>query len=104
MPRVYTFPRAARGTSIYRVEWKKDAPSIVEYVVQASATSSIVVHDAEGHEHILVGKQTLRQYGNTPNDAVFREFERLATLVARNGADSRQALQQTVLLGQLCES
>lgn len=101
MPKVYTFPRAARGSSIYRVEWKKDTPHVVEYVVQTSATSSIVVHDSQGQEHILVGKQTLRQYGNTPEDAIYREFERLSTLVARNGANARQAMQQTARLGQL---
>lgn len=103
MPKVYTFPRAARGASIYRVEWKKDSPHVAQYVVQASATSSIVVHDSDGQEHILVGKQTLRQYGKTPEDAIYREFERLATLVARNGANARQAMQQTVRLGKLCQ-
>ncbi|MFM7167569.1 MAG: hypothetical protein ACKO3T_20180 [Planctomycetaceae bacterium] len=101
MPKVYTFPRAARGASIYRVEWNKDVPYVAEYIVQTSATSSIVVHDSEGQEHILVGKVTLRQYGKSPEDAIFREFERLATLVARNGANARQALQQTVRLGKL---
>ena len=103
MPRVYTFPRAGRGQKIYRVEWKKDSPAVSEFVVQTAATSSVVVHDANGKEHIIVGKETLRQFGITPEDAVCREFSRIATMVSRHGANAISAVQQASLLGRLLE-
>lgn len=104
MARVYTFPRAGRGEKIFRVEWKKDSPSISEFVVQTAATSSVVVHDSGGKEHIFVGKETLRQFGISPEDAVSREFSRIATMVSRHGANPRLAVQQASRLGKLLES
>lgn len=101
MARVYTFPRAGRGEKIFRVEWKKDSPSVSEFVVQTAATSSVVVHDSGGKEHIFVGKETLRQFGLSPEDAVAREFSRIATMVSRHGANPRVAVQQASQLGKL---
>lgn len=103
MARVFTFPRAARGSKIYRVEWKKDTPTVAEYSVQTSATSMVVVHDAAGKEHTLTGKEALRQFGLTIEDAVAREFERIATVVSRHGGNAIQATMQAAKLGKLLE-
>jgi len=101
MPRAWTFPRVNRGSRIFRVEWDGSKPAVAEYEVQTAATSSIVVHDLEGKETILVGKITLRQFGKTPEEAVRREFERLAATVARHGVNARNAVMQSRQLAAL---
>ena len=101
MARTYTFPRTSRGSKIFRVEWKKDNPWIAEYTVQTAATSSVVVHDASGKEQILMGKETLRQFASTPEEAVCREFQRIANKVSRHGADAKAAVLQAAKLGPL---
>ncbi len=101
MPRVWTFPRVNRGAKIYRVEWKGNRPRVAEFEVQTAATSTVVVHDADGREQILVGKITLRQFGATAEQAVQREFERLATTVARHGVNARNAVEQSRQLAAL---
>lgn len=103
MARVFTFPRAARGSKIFRVEWKKDTPTVAEYVVQTAATSTVVVHDSAGKEHILVGKELLRQFGLTSEEAVCREFERIATMVSRHGGNPMNAVLQSAKLGKLLD-
>lgn len=101
MPRVWTFPRVTRGAKIYRVEWTGNRPKVAEFEVQTAATSTVVVHDADGREQILVGKITLRQFGSTAEQAVQREFERLATTVARHGVNARNVVEQSRQLAAL---
>ncbi len=74
---------------------------MAEYVVQTAATSTVVVHDSAGKEHILVGKELLRQFGLTAEEAVCREFERIATMVSRHGGNPMNAVLQSAKLGKL---
>jgi len=101
MAKVPTFPRVRRGDTVFRVEWKRDQPSVVRYSVHSAATSAIVIQDSAGREEILLGKESLRNFGITSTDAVCREFQNLASRVAKNGVDPRIALIQCGKLSAL---
>ena len=103
MTRKHTFPRVIRGDSIYRVEWKKERPLLVQYSVQAAAASSMAVRDANGREQLLMGKEILQQFAKTPDDAIFKEFESIAEKVIKHGVERKQALARCAALAAILE-
>jgi len=94
-------PRFRRGSKIYRVEWNKQKPFVVEYEVETGSVLSIVVKDNKGREHIVVGKEMLQQFADTPQIAVAADFERICTDVIKHGSDTVGCLKSVVQLGDL---
>ena len=101
MARNSAFIRPRRGQTIFRVEWKKDQPTVVPYVVETFASSSLAVRSPAGKEQVIMGVEALAQFGATQEDALSRDFVRIATSVVKTGTDSRKALSSVGKLATL---
>lgn len=94
-------PRVRRGDSLYRVEWNKTEPTLIQYEVLTGTVLSIVVKDPSGKEHILVGKTVLSQFAVSPEKAVVGEFERIARDAVKHRRDALKAFRRVLQLGSL---
>ena len=92
MARNSAFIRPRRGQTIFRVEWKMDQPTVVPYVVETFASSSLAVRNPAGKEQVIMGVDALAQFGATQDDALSRDFVRIAKAVVKSGSDSKKAL------------
>lgn len=101
MPRKSAFIRPRRGQTIFRVEWKKDQPHLVPYVVETFASSSLAVRNPAGKEQVIIGVDALAQFGASLEDALSRDFLRIATAVVKTGSDSKKALSSAGKLAML---
>lgn len=101
MARNSSFIRPRRGQTIFRVEWKKDQPTVVPYVVETFASSSLAVRNPAGKEQVIMGVDALAQFGATQEEALGRDFMRIATTVVKTGADSKKALNHAGKLATL---
>ncbi len=101
MARNSAFIRPRRGQTIFRVEWKKDQPIVVPYVVETFASSSLAVRNPAGKEQVIMGVDALSQFGSTQEDALSRDFIRIATAVVKTGTDSKKALNSVGKLATL---
>lgn len=94
-------PRFRRASIVYRVEWKKQKAQLVKYEVQTGSVLSIVIKDSTGKEQIIVGRETLKQFSEQPDNAVLLEFERIAVEVVKTGKDLATSLEQSMQLAPL---
>lgn len=94
-------PRFRRSSVVFRVEWNKQKPVLMKYTVETGSVLSIVVKDTSGKEQIIVGREMLRQFSDSADEAIGLEFARIATDVVKHGKDARKCLQQAALLGDL---
>ena len=101
MPRKSAFIRPRRGQTIFRVEWKKDQPTVVPYVVETFASSSLAVRTPAGKELVIMGVDALAPFGSSQEDALSRDFVRIATAVVKTGSDSKKALSSVGKLATL---
>ena len=92
MARNSAFIRPRRGQTIFRVEWKKDQPTVVPYVVETFASSSLAVRNPAGKEQVIMGNGDSALARTLTRDALSRDFVRIATSVVKTGTDSRKAL------------
>ena len=101
MAKAKNTPRFRRGSVVFRSGWNKQKPVLMKYTVETGSVLSIVVKDTSGKEQIIVGREMLRQFSESADDAIGLEFERIATDVVKHGKDATKCLQQAALLHSL---
>jgi hypothetical protein len=59
------------------------------------------VRNPAGKEQVIMGVDALSQFGSSQEDALSRDFVRIATSVVKTGSDSRKALSSVGKLATL---
>ncbi len=96
-------PRVTSGSSVYRVEWTDDVPTVVQYTVRSATPNSLqLVGDGKNIE--VSGTEELQLVAKSWNDAIDLAFVQIADAVARRKTDSLTELRKTEQLALLLKS
>ncbi|HAP08057.1 MAG TPA: hypothetical protein DCR20_09525 [Planctomycetaceae bacterium] len=94
-------PRFKIGERVYRVEWKKDVPSLAEYTVKEVTTNAFKADNSSGKTEEFVGKTVLPLFATSVTEAVNLAFTSVAKMVVKEKGNVPRYFQMVVKLGKL---